>query len=27
RVSIDDVPQAFKDLGNPEEHAKILVTP
>jgi threonine dehydrogenase-like Zn-dependent dehydrogenase len=27
RVNIDDVPQAFKDLGNPEEHAKILVTP
>ena len=27
RVSIEDVPQAFKDLGNPEEHAKILVTP
>lgn len=27
RVSIDGVPQAFIDLGNPEAHAKILVTP
>jgi threonine dehydrogenase-like Zn-dependent dehydrogenase len=27
RVGIDDVPQAFIDLGNPEAHAKILVTP
>lgn len=27
RVGIDDVPQAFTDLGNPETHAKILVTP
>ena len=24
-VAIDDVPQAFADLGNPEAHAKILV--
>jgi len=24
-VAIDDVPQAFTDLGNPEAHAKILV--
>lgn len=27
RVGIDGVPQAFVDLGNPEVHAKILVTP
>jgi threonine dehydrogenase-like Zn-dependent dehydrogenase len=27
RVPIDGVPQAFKDLGDPEAHAKILVTP
>ena len=27
RVGIDGVPQAFKDLGDPEQHAKILVTP
>jgi threonine dehydrogenase-like Zn-dependent dehydrogenase len=27
RVSIDDVPRAFRDLGNPEVHAKILVAP
>jgi len=27
RVSIDEVPQAFADLGNPEAHAKILVKP
>ncbi len=27
RVTIDDVPQAFADLGNPEAHAKILVKP
>ncbi len=27
RVGIEGVPQAFTDLGNPEEHAKILVTP
>ncbi len=27
RVGIDDVPQAFRDLANPEAHAKILVTP
>jgi threonine dehydrogenase-like Zn-dependent dehydrogenase len=27
RVGIDDVPQAFADLGNPEAHAKILVMP
>ncbi|MCU1359537.1 MAG: alcohol dehydrogenase [Ilumatobacteraceae bacterium] len=26
-VDIADVPQAFTDLGNPEEHAKILVIP
>jgi threonine dehydrogenase-like Zn-dependent dehydrogenase len=26
-VGIDDVPQAFADLGNPEAHAKILVVP
>jgi threonine dehydrogenase-like Zn-dependent dehydrogenase len=26
RVGIDDVPQAFADLSNPEAHAKILVT-
>jgi len=26
-VGIDDVPQAFTDLGNPEAHAKILVEP
>ncbi len=27
RVPIDGVPQAFADLGDPEAHAKILVTP
>ena len=27
RVGIEDVPQAFKDLGDPEQHAKILVMP
>jgi len=27
RVGIDGVPQAFRDLGDPEAHAKILVTP
>ena len=27
RVGIDEVPQAFKDLGDPEQHAKILVMP
>ena len=27
RVDIDGVPQAFKDLGDPEQHAKILVMP
>ena len=27
RVPVDGVPQAFKDLGDPEAHAKILVTP
>jgi threonine dehydrogenase-like Zn-dependent dehydrogenase len=27
RVTIDEVPQAFVDLGNPEAHAKILVKP
>jgi threonine dehydrogenase-like Zn-dependent dehydrogenase len=26
-VDIDGVPQAFKDLGDPEQHAKILVVP
>jgi threonine dehydrogenase-like Zn-dependent dehydrogenase len=26
-VGIDDVPQAFSDLGDPEAHAKILVVP
>lgn len=26
-VPVDGVPQAFADLGNPEEHAKILVVP
>ncbi len=26
-VGIDDVPQAFTDLGNPEHHAKIIVEP
>ena len=26
-VSVDGVPQAFTDLGNPEQHAKILVVP
>ncbi len=26
-VDIDGVPQAFRDLGNPEAHAKILVVP
>jgi len=26
-VGVDGVPQAFKDLGNPEQHAKILVVP
>jgi threonine dehydrogenase-like Zn-dependent dehydrogenase len=26
-VTIDDVPQAFVDLGDPEHHAKILVEP
>ncbi len=26
-VSIDDIPRAFDDLGNPEAHAKILVQP
>jgi threonine dehydrogenase-like Zn-dependent dehydrogenase len=26
-VTIDGVPQAFADLGNPDEHAKILVEP
>lgn len=27
RVSLDGVPQAFVDLANPEEHAKIIVLP
>jgi threonine dehydrogenase-like Zn-dependent dehydrogenase len=26
-VTIDGIPQAFTDLGNPDEHAKILVEP
>ena len=26
-VPLDGVPQAFQDLGDPEEHCKILVTP
>ena len=26
-VNVDGVPQAFRDLGNPETHAKILVVP
>ncbi len=26
-VDIAGVPQAFQDLGNPEAHAKIIVTP
>jgi len=26
-VGVDGVPQAFADLGNPEQHAKILVVP
>jgi hypothetical protein len=26
-VGINGVPQAFTDLGNPEDHCKILVTP
>ena len=26
-VGIDGIPQAFRDLANPEEHAKIMVTP
>jgi threonine dehydrogenase-like Zn-dependent dehydrogenase len=26
-VDVDGVPQAFRDLGNPEQHAKILVVP
>lgn len=27
RVAIDGIPQAFDDLADPEEHAKIMVTP
>ena len=27
QVGVDGVPQAFRDLGNPEAHCKILVTP
>src|SRR3954469_23277053 len=27
RVAIDGVPKAFEDLADPEEHAKIMVTP
>jgi threonine dehydrogenase-like Zn-dependent dehydrogenase len=26
-VSIDEIPQAFRDLADPEQHAKIMVTP
>ena len=26
-VGIDDIPQAFRDLADPEEHAKIMVKP
>ncbi len=26
-VGIDEIPQAFRDLANPEQHAKIMVTP
>ncbi len=26
-VSIDSVPKAFRDLGDPEQHVKILVRP
>jgi threonine dehydrogenase-like Zn-dependent dehydrogenase len=26
-VTIDEIPQAFTDLANPEAHAKILVQP
>jgi threonine dehydrogenase-like Zn-dependent dehydrogenase len=26
-VGLDDVPQAFDDLANPEAHAKIVVEP
>ncbi|MBV9284102.1 MAG: alcohol dehydrogenase, partial [Acidimicrobiia bacterium] len=26
-VGIDDVPQAFTDLANPDAHAKIVVEP
>ena len=26
-VTIDDIPRAFTDLGNPEAHAKVLVQP
>jgi threonine dehydrogenase-like Zn-dependent dehydrogenase len=27
KVTIDGIPQAFRDLADPEEHAKIMVTP
>jgi hypothetical protein len=27
RVGLDGIPQAFRDLADPEEHAKIMVTP
>ncbi|MGZ4772200.1 MAG: zinc-binding dehydrogenase, partial [Ilumatobacteraceae bacterium] len=27
RVDIDGIPKAFADLADPEEHAKIMVTP
>jgi threonine dehydrogenase-like Zn-dependent dehydrogenase len=26
-VTLDGVAQAFEDLGNPDDHCKILVTP
>ena len=27
KVGIDEIPQAFRDLASPEQHAKIMVTP
>jgi threonine dehydrogenase-like Zn-dependent dehydrogenase len=27
KVGVDDVAQAFKDLANPESHAKVIVEP
>ena len=27
QVALDGVPQAFADLGDPEQHCKILVVP